>query len=59
MSRLADVLDESFRMLKKVAPTEDIVCQTVELLELRTTSQMRQLESLKNSLKAADEQVIT
>jgi len=57
MTRLADVLDESFRLLKKNAPTEEIVCQTVELLELKTTSQVRHLEALKNSLKAAEDQV--
>jgi hypothetical protein len=51
------MLEDCLRVLGKSGTTEETVCKTLELNELKMTSQLRHLESLKASLTAADEQV--
>lgn len=51
------MLEDCLRVLGKTGTTEETVCKTLELNELKMTSQLRHLESLKASLTAADEQV--
>ena len=51
------MLDECVRVLGKNGTPEEIVTKTLELNDIKMTSQLRQLESLKASLSAADEQV--
>ena len=51
------MMEECVRALNKNGSPEEIVCKTLELNELKMTSQLRQLEALKTSLGAADEQV--
>ena len=51
------MLDDCLRVLGKNGTPEEIITKTLELNEIKMTSQLRQLESLKASLAAADEQV--
>ena len=54
---VTEMLEDCLRVLGKTGTTEETVCKALELNELKMTSQLRHLESLKASLTAADEQV--
>ena len=52
-----ELLDECNQALGKNATPDELTIRTLELNEMRLASQLRQMEALKASLSAADEQV--
>jgi len=52
-----ELLDECVTALSKFSTSDELMSKTLELNEMKLTSQLRQMEALKASLSAADEQV--